>query len=332
MSRSFARGDYRLIVAIESASSAGSWYRVLQDKQSLALSCDCPRWIMKRQGQERGCKHTEAAGQLPRRPDAAPDLVASPEAHVSSLIAAARDQWRGLEGTWRLQEQDRLVGRDRYRFVTLNLETPSGLSGMGQVAFAQRHGLTTARLIPGIAGWAGYTIAAQVAQGAGFEMVGNPPEHYRFQSGASVALYDILRIAERTNLGDGLTPAQRAENTLQLFLGDLYTTLEQQGFLDVSSLKLAKHKRVYRLRRDKQRRVRRIRVFERGRYVKDFCVVPADNVPEADHFLTVFLQLMADESSVLDVVREYNIFSPYSDGAEQETVPAVWKARLAAPA
>ena len=146
---------------------------------------------------------------------------------------------------------------------------------------------------------------------------------------ARITLTDILRVGDQLDLGDGLVPIQRAENTLRLFLGEeLYTTLERQHFLDVSSVH---HRgRIYRLRRDPQRqRERRVRVFENGRYVNDFCIVRGQQVPEADHWLTVFLQLLSDERAALSVVQQYNIFSPWSDGGEQETVPAVWQPRAA---
>jgi hypothetical protein len=64
--------------------------------------------------------------------------------------------------------------------------------------------------------------------------------------------------------------------------------------------------------------------------VNDYCVVRAATVPEADHYLTVFLQLLTDEASVLKVVRRFNIFPPYSDGREVETEAALWQARVAA--
>lgn len=361
MSKSFARGDYRLMMTFESASSEGNWYRVLQDKESNALSCDCPRWLHKRGEGERSCKHTEAVQRIltpppPTNPIVTPvrqiirhffPNITSPHAndehpklpetpHTQSLVTAARDQWEGLQGTWTIAERDTLVGHDAYRFVLLRLDSPNGLVGTGLVAFAHAHGLRTARLIPGVAGWAGYNVAAQIAQQAGFEMVGQPPEHFRWKATRRttvprIALHDILRVADRTDLGDGLSPVQRAENTLQLFLGDeLYGNLQHQGYLDIPSTLFADRQRVYRLRRDQSRTYpRRIRVFEQGVYINDYCVVPREAVPEADHLLTVFLQLMTDEATVLRVVREYNIFAPYSDSRDHETIAPVWRERAA---
>jgi len=80
-----------------------------------------------------------------------------------------------------------------------------------------------------------------------------------------------------------------------------------------------------------------VRVFEQGRYINDFCIVRAQDVPEADHYLTVFLTLLSDEESVLAVVQHYNIFEPYSEFQygrglppdERETAPAVWRPRVA---
>jgi hypothetical protein len=140
---------------------------------------------------------------------------------------------------------------------------------------------------------------------------------------------DILRVGDMVDLGDGRSPAQRAENTLRLFLGEqLYRQLGQHGFLDVPSVRYAAQQRVYRLRRDAANaRERRVRVFEHGRYVNDFCIVRGQDVPEADHLLTVFLGLLSDELSTLSVVQSSNIFPPNSDGSERETVPAVWQPR-----
>lgn len=137
---------------------------------------------------------------------------------------------------------------------------------------------------------------------------------------------EILAIGDQRDLGDGLTPTQRAENTLRLFLGAQHALLERQGFLDVSSGLYPG--RVYRLRRDPLHRYeRRVRVFEQGSYVRDLCIVRAQSVPEADQFMSVFFGLIADEQRVLTVVQRGNIFGAHSDGHERETVPAVWLPR-----
>ena len=67
-----------------------------------------------------------------------------------------------------------------------------------------------------------------------------------------------------------------------------------------------------------------MRVFEYGEYKKDYCIVRGQSVPEADHYLTVFLGLLSDEAHLLSVVGDYNIFSPDSEGIGGERVPAVW--------
>ena len=42
------------------------------------------------------------------------------------------------------------------------------------------------------------------------------------------------------------------------------------------------------------------------------------------------LGLMSDEDTTLEVVNpRYNIFPPYSDGQERETIPAIWRPRIA---
>jgi hypothetical protein len=116
---------------------------------------------------------------------------------------------------------------------------------------------------------------------------------------------------------------------LRLFLGEtLYTQLETQHFLDVSSVRFAAQQRVYRLRRDPMKlRERRVRVFEHGQYVKDYCIVRGQDVPEADHFLGLFLGLLSDEQAMLSVVHSHNIFRPQSDGREAEMMPAAWHPR-----
>src|SRR5205823_2245331 len=151
----------------------------------------------------------------------------------------------------------------------------------------------------GVAGWAGYAIAAEVARVAGYPLAGQPPEHFtvtrRTGTGVGkrtrgIGLGDILRVGDQVDLGDGYSPVQRAENTLHLFLGEeLYARLERQNFLDVSSVLYAQERRVYRVRRDPTKQYdRRVRVFKRGQYVNDFCIVRDQDVPEADHWLTVF--------------------------------------------
>jgi hypothetical protein len=45
----------------------------------------------------------------------------------------------------------------------------------------------------------------------------------------------------------------------------------------------------------------------------------------------LFLGLLSDEEATLSVVNpRYNIFHPYSDGQERETIPAVWQPRVQA--
>ena len=151
--------------------------------------------------------------------------------------------------------------------MLVRLDTPHGLSATRIATFASPLGLALPRLIPAVAGWIGYNLAAQVALAGGFPAIGAPPRHFQVRAGqwgrSGPGLYNILRVGERVGLGDGLTPAQRAENTLQLFLGPLYETLTGQGYIDVPSALHAARQRVYRLRRD-----RRLRLFEHGTYIR----------------------------------------------------------------
>ncbi len=362
MPRSFANGDYSLLLAVESSSRPDSWYRVLADRSSGALSCDCPPWTFNHQHDaagQRSCQHTEVGSLLSSatptplparaRPRAGAGRACAAAAHP--LIAATQEQWPGLRGAWSIEERDSSIGGKPYHFVLLRLALGNGGEASAAVAFARRHQPTLARMQAAVAGWAGYAIAAEVARLGGFPLVGQPPEHFRVSGGRGrqtqapaqagrtrpqaapvlprIGLADILHVGDRVDLGDGLRPEQRAENTLRLFLGEqVYAQLEQQHFLDVSSVRYAGEQRVYRLRRDPaHRRERRVRVFEHGRYVRDYCIVRGQDVPEADHLLTVWLGLLSDEMETISVVQRDNIFEPYSDGSERETLPARWQAR-----
>lgn len=345
MPRSLARGDYRLLMAIESASQPNAWYRILVDPRTNALSCDCPAWTFAQRGGSRACKHTDLAAVLLRAsttpPTAAPARTTRARAAAQAehpLVTATRRQWAGLAGSWFIEERDARVWNEPYHFVLLRLVTGNGALATGVVAFASAAHPTVESRIAGVAGWAGYAIAAEVARQAGYPLMGQPPEHFKTQrraggratgpSETDLSLSGILRVGDQVHLNDGLTPQQRAENTLQLFLGDLYPQLQRQGFLDVSSAYYTREQRVYRLRRDPARqRDRRVRVFEHSRYVHDYCIVRGQDVPEADHWLTVFLGLISDEREVLHVVQHYNVFPPYSDGYEEEIAPAVWLPR-----
>ena len=342
MPRSLAGGDYRLLMAVESSSRPGAWYRICADRRDHSLSCDCPRWTFNGNG-NRSCSHTELARLLtsqPATPRPQPGLLARlwnnllgiRAISTDAVIAATQTQWPGLQGAWSMEQAGTRIGTKDYRIVLLRLVTPDGGEATGVVAFAEAHRPDERSMLPALAGWAGYAIAAEVARRAGYATAGQPPEHFRVQRStgrrATLGLGDILRVGDQVNLGDGLTPEQRANNTLRLFLGDLYPQIERNGFIDVPSTHYAADERVYRIRRDPSgRRDRRVRVFEHGRYVRDFCIVRAQNCPPDDHILTVFLRLLSDEMGVLSVVKRYNIFPCYSDGSERETIPAVWTER-----
>lgn len=357
MPRSLARGDYSLLMAIESSSRVDSWYRVLADRQTGQLSCDCPRWLF-RQGEQtadevRSCPHTQLAERL-LTSGSPPPPAQSPAPggrngsfEPAPFLNAVQTQWPGLSGQFALQDRRGEMSQKPYHFFLLQLESGNGTQASGVVAFASAHNSSEQYYRSRVAAWAGYALAAEVARRGGFPLAGQPPEHFRPPARTSrapragraaspssvivpaIGLADILRVGDQVDLGDGLRPVQRAENTLRLFLGPtLYQQLETHHFLDVSSVHFADRQRVYRLRRDPDKRYeRRVRVFEQGRYVKDFCIIKGagmDGVPEADHFLTVFLGLLSDEMKTISVVGQYNIFDPRSDGREQETIPAVW--------
>jgi len=345
MARSLANGDYSLLMAVESSSRPNSWYRTLANRATGGLSCDCPPYIFHQDDTDpgmRSCPHTRFGISLLQRQDTTARPNTSATTHVSPLIHAMQEQWPGLRGQWQIEERDTRINNKPYHVILLRLLLGNGGEATGTAAFSQHHPITQERLRAGVAGWCGYAIAAEVARLGGFPLAGQPPEHFKVRStggsraprrqptaASCIGLSDILRgVGDQLDLGDGLRPMQRAENTLRLFLGEqLYAQLEQQEFLDVSSVQ--HQDRVYRVRRDPTKaRERRVRVFEQGSYAKDFCIVRAQDVPEADHFLTVFLGLLSDEQTTLSVVQSYNVFGPYSDGREQERLPACWQPRI----
>jgi hypothetical protein len=344
MPRSLVRGDYNLLMAIESSSRANSWYRVLVDRQSRLLSCDCPIWTFNRQEDRQGnraCLHTEFMNRLLGTNQ---DRLRQP-ASISnrSLLTAVQAQWPGLHGEWSMEERDSAIGEKLYHFVLVRLALGNGGEATGVVAFSNRHHHSTQEMIPGVAGWAGWGVATEVAHLGGFVTVGNPPEHFSVNRSSArgqrqrdesisplshIGLVDILRVGDI--IQPGTNPQLIAENTLHLFMGDtLYTQLERQHFLDVSSVRFAGEQRVYRLRRDPAKVVeRRVRVFKRSTYSEDNCIVRGQPVPEADFFLTNFLNFLSDEMHALSVVGRHNVFPPFSDSTERETIPAVWRSRV----
>lgn len=341
MARSLAGGDYRLLMAVEAASRANSWYRICVDGRTQALSCDCVAWIKQAAPPERRiCKHTALASRLIADAGPAPLTTGVCETNEQHpLVQTTREQWHGLTGRWRLEQRATTIQRDPYHVVLLGLTTANGMNSSGVVAFANRHRPTDPSMVPGVAGWAGYAVAAGIARQAGYRLVGQPPDHFQIDRTSSrrrsdpnrVGLSDILRVGDRPDLGDGLKPQQRAEQTLRLFLGPLFDQLVAQGFLDVSSTLYPG--RVYRLRRDPERlRDRRVRVFEQGRYTKDLCIIRAQSCPADDGWLSTFLRLLSDEAGMLQVVKQHNVFAPYSDGRERETIPALWQAHAVARA
>jgi hypothetical protein len=369
--KSLVHGDYLFVMLVESASARGpnTWYRVLADKLTGLLSCDCHTWVYKgdvetdAQGhQTRLCKHTRfgrrllalqgTAGTTPIQPVAGQAAVAT----THPLVAATQQQWRGLGGVWGIEQRSALIGNEDYELVLLSLRPGNGGLATGLVAFSHRHHdrRDYASMVPGIALWGGYSLASQVAHLHGFTSVAPPTVHFKVPGrdgqgrrdgtrtqgaqqqvpfASRVGLADILRVGDHADLGDGLTPEVRAEHTLRLFLGEtLYAQLDRDGYLDVSSVRFAESQRVYRLRRDPHRASeRRVRIFEFGRHIHDYCIVRGQvGIPEADHFLTVFLGLLSDEQELLRVVTGSNIFGPDSESIGPERAPAIWKARPAA--
>ena len=353
MPRSIANGDYGVLNAVESASEPGQWYAVVADRRGGALSCDCPRWIFNATG-SRTCKHTDftlglvtSAANVGRTQASAQMGAAvalgTEGAGEHPFVTATRQQWPGLLGAWEIEQIPAALDGVPYEVLRLTLRTGNGETLTGTVSFAARHRHTPASMESWVAAWCGYAIAAELAYRAGHRLGALPPRRATAPrtAGTRVAgtraarrpaplgFGDILRVGDVRDLGDQLLPEQRAENTLRLFLGeDLYLQLERQGYLDVSSVLYPEDERVYRLRRHPHKqREHRVRVFERGAYARDFCIVRAQNVPEADWYLTVFLGLLSDERATIGVVHAHNVFGRNSDDPTPETTPCVWQPR-----
>src|SRR5207248_11673557 len=142
------------------------WYRVLADRRSGALSCDCPPWTFNRNEDTEGrraCLHTDFANILATGTPAAQGGTVRAST-TSPLLSATQTQWPGLRGDWQLQQADTRINTHPYHVVLLRLALGNGGVATGTVAFATRHHHTEAEMIGGVAGWAGYAIAAEVAR------------------------------------------------------------------------------------------------------------------------------------------------------------------------
>src|SRR5581483_1079180 len=110
----------------------------------------------------------------------APIERASGAAAVNNLfVQAAQQQWPGLGGRWSIEQRSSQLDGTPYYFVLLRLTTGNGTTATGLVAFTQRYHPTQQSMVAGVAGWAGYTIAAEVARVAGYPLAGQPPEHFK---------------------------------------------------------------------------------------------------------------------------------------------------------
>src|SRR5205807_930174 len=131
----------------------------------------------------RACQHTIVTSRLAATNQTAiqGNRSTSPSMSLttSPLLAATQEQWPGLRGMWSIEERDAQIGTKPYHFVLLRLAMGNGGIATGVVAFANTHRHTMNEMIPGVAGWAGYAIAAEVARLGGFPTAGQPPDHFR---------------------------------------------------------------------------------------------------------------------------------------------------------
>ncbi|HMP42410.1 MAG TPA: hypothetical protein PKA05_18675 [Roseiflexaceae bacterium] len=373
--KSLLNGDFRMLGAIRSASDPNAWYRILIDTHRprhdplpgedpahvpFRLSCDCIGWVRDARGTHprRSCKHTDPFEQLLRR-EAQPAQPSPFAGRIGSAadLAAANPLVADLGGRWILRERLRPISgtrrgqpvQEEYHWTTLALQNDAGELISGTVALPVRGMPDAAAQKQQTAAWAGWMIAAAIAHQHHLN-VGLPPAHFVAPHTTRMrrippGIGNLTAAAGQADLGDGLTPVQRAELLLQMFLGDHYSMLQRQGYLDVSSMRpndaLQTIRRliggvgglfrptawrlpdrcselVYRVRIDPQRHHdRRVRVFVDRRYLLDLCIVrhgyTGSGVPPADAFLSIFLGLMSDEFHILQVVGAGNIFGPRSD-------------------
>src|SRR5690242_15353784 len=142
MPRSLARGDYSLLMAVESSSRPNSWYRVLTDRQTGLLSCDCPIWTFNRQSDaagNRSCSHTGIGNRLVAGNPAVQHHPTPPVSTQHPLLVSVQEQWPGLRGAWSIEERDANIGQKPYHFVLLRLVLGNGGTATGVVAFANAH-------------------------------------------------------------------------------------------------------------------------------------------------------------------------------------------------
>ncbi len=351
------------------------------------LSCVCPAWTRDQRGQHprRSCKHTDPLSALlnKQRPEGLrviPPRIVGGE-RIGQVIGA-NPALAHLTGSWAMQEFEAPVfgtskGRlepDPYHWFLLSVKLADLTQATGIVALPADEVPQDPRILnQTIAAWCGYQIAADVLLRAG-QQPGVPPTYYRdegrhgkrarkVQDGLRDApkaprqtdapkygIGDLMVAMHDADQGDGMTPAQRAEDLLRLMLGGQYAQVDPdrtpyQGYLDAPS----KHPQqtldylwqldrsgtgrrslsgygvpktcrelVFRVRVDKGRKYdRRVRVWIDGQYRLDLCIVRegyiGSKVPVADGFLSRYLGFLANELNVLGVIGGYNLFPRFSD-------------------
>ena len=144
MPRSLANGDYSLVMAVESSSRPDSWYRVLADRHTGTLSCDCPPWTFKQDRQatetERSCHHTRIAQHISQvaLPSFETHLMPfSTDFDQSTIITATRQQWPGLLGEWSIDCHVAEINHKPYLVHTSQLTYGKWGNGNGHDSLCQ---------------------------------------------------------------------------------------------------------------------------------------------------------------------------------------------------
>lgn len=353
------------------------------------LSCHCPAWTKNvAGGEERVCKHTKPFHALLRQQQPTGLRRTTPTLGGDDIgeVLGYNPALAHITGNWAAQEFEApIIGtkaghpvEEPYHWWMLRVQTAEQISAAGVVAVPAGEVPQDRRILKQtLAAWAGYQIAAEFLIRAGLRP-GEPPAHFREDArkigkrareiaphlrqgeapkpprpdGApKYGIGDLMIAMNDTDQGDGLVPAQRAEDLLRVLLGGSYANVDPKaaqyrGYLDVPSRapqaeldflwQLDNHPQtgsrrlgglgvprqcrslIYRVRVDKDRKYdRRVRVWIDGNYRIDLCIVREgytnSKVPVADGFISRYMGFLANPITMLKVMGGYNIFGPRSD-------------------
>ena len=227
-----------------------------------------------------GAGRPESARDVEQVDETAPDPGSE-----HPYVQAIQSQFPGIHGHWLVDERHGTIGGDGYRVVLVNLQSGNGDAIQASIAFADAHPRSSQERVDEIAIRLGYTLSLELAQRRNIPIVIRPPSHFALPRSAaqtheqatrqqldaerrrrgylpaldptvglpSIRFDDILRVSGTPAAGS--SPAERAEGTLRLLLGDdLYGHLSTDGY-PTSSVTLPIRNVSDRLRRDPRHQV-----------------------------------------------------------------------------